>query len=162
MKLSIVVACSTNDVIGVNNQLPWHLPADLKFFKNTTNGHTIIMGRKTYESIGKPLPNRENIIISRAKNFEANGIVVKHSIEEAIDYCKEKEEVFVIGGANIYAQILNKIDKIYLTRVHTIIENGDAFFSIKDKENWKLVSSEKHTKDEKNIFDYTFEIYEKK
>ena len=161
MKLSIVVACSTNDVIGINNQLPWYLPADLKFFKNTTNGHTIIMGRKTFESIGKPLPNRENIVISRAKNFEANGIIVKHSIEDAIDYCKQKEEVFVIGGANIYAQILNKIDRIYLTRVHTIIENGDAFFSIKDTENWKLVSSETHTKDEKNIYDYTFEIYEK-
>lgn len=161
MKLSIIVATSLNDVIGVNNQLPWHLPADLKYFKLLTTGHTILMGRKTYESIGRPLPNRLNLVITRSKSFEVAGVTVKHSIEEALEFCKNQEEVFIIGGDTIYRQMLPYAQNIYVTKVHTTIENGDAFFPSLDPKQWHLNSSVFHEKDDKNVFDYTFEVYEK-
>lgn len=166
MILSLIVAKSINDVIGIDNQLPWHLPADLKYFKHLTTGHTIIMGRKTFESIGRPLPNRKNVVITRDKKFNAEGIHVKNSIDEAIEFANiesdSNEEVFIIGGDTIYQQTLELADKLYITQVNTIIENGTSFFPKIDSETWKSVSSESHLKDEKNQFDYSFEIYEKK
>lgn len=161
MKLSIIVATSLNNVIGVDNQLPWHLPADLKYFKQLTTGHTILMGRKTFESIGRPLPNRINIVITRSKSFEVEGVIVQNSIEDALQYCQNKDEVFIIGGDTIYKQMMPMVQKIHLTKVHTVIENGDAFFPELDLKQWTLRSSVFHEKDDKNAFDYTFEIFEK-
>ena len=162
MKLSLIVAVSENQVIGRDNQLPWHLPADLKYFKSLTTGHTILMGRKTYESIGKPLPNRENIVITRDTSFKPEGVVVKHSLEDALHFCATKEdEVFIIGGDSIYKQALSWANKIYYTRVHCILEDGNAFFPELNLEEWKLLSSTYLVKDEKNEYDCTFEVYER-
>jgi dihydrofolate reductase len=161
MKVSIIVASSLNDVIGVNNQLPWHLPADLKYFKNLTTGHAIVMGRKTFDSIGRALPNRENIVITRSKKKSNESIIFAHSIEESLDYCNKFDEVFIIGGDNIYQQTIGTANLIYRTKVHTIITAGEAFFPILDATIWQLSSSDFHAKDDKNEFDYTFEIYER-
>jgi dihydrofolate reductase len=161
MKLSIIVATSLNHVIGVGNQLPWHLPADLKYFKQLTSGHAIVMGRKTFESIGRPLPNRINIVITRSKSFEVEGVIVQNSIEDALQYCQNMDEVFIIGGDTIYKQMMPMVQKIHLTKVHTVIENGDAFFPELDLKQWTLRSSVFHEKDDINAFDYTFEIFEK-
>jgi dihydrofolate reductase len=159
--ISIIVATSKNNVIGIKNQLPWHLPADLKYFKSLTNGHSIIMGRKTYDSIGRPLPNRENIIITRDESFSSTELVVTHSIEEAIQHCHGQEEVFIIGGDTIYKQTLSIATKLYITRVDTLIEEGDAFFPEINVAEWKKVSDEHFEKDEKNKFHYSFEVYER-
>jgi dihydrofolate reductase len=161
MHLSFIVAASLNQVIGINNQLPWHLPADLKYFKKLTTGHTVLMGRKTYDSIGRPLPNRENVVVTRSKDFQAEGVVVRHTLQDALEFCANSEEVFVIGGEEIFKQLMDKADTIYLTIVHTVIENGDAFFATPDSAFWKKTNSEFHEKDEKNLFDYTFETYER-
>ncbi len=162
MTISIIVAASENNVIGVNNDLPWRLSNDLKFFKQKTTGHSILMGRKTFDSIGKALPNRENIIITRNKNFEMDNCIVKNSIEEAILYCKEKnkDEIFIIGGDMIYKQSLHLANKIYLTRVHTEIKNGTAFFPVLENETWqKEIEIIHFKKDEKNEYDHSFETY---
>lgn len=161
MHISIIVATSKNNVIGIKNQLPWHLPADLKYFKSLTNGRSIIMGRKTYDSIGRPLPNRENIIITRDENLSSTELVVTHSIEEAIQHCHGQEEVFIIGGDTIYKQTLSIATKLYITRVDTLIEDGDAFFPEINVAEWKKVSDEHFEKDEKNKFHYSFEVYER-
>jgi dihydrofolate reductase len=159
--ISLLVAVSENQVIGVNNQLPWHLPNDLKYFKKLTTGHTIIMGRKTFDSIGKPLPNRTNVVITRNKQFHVEGIICKHSITEALEDNNSADEVFIIGGDTIYKQSLAYCDRVYLTRVHTIIANGDAFFPELKLDEWKLTSSEEGILDEKNILPHTFEIYDR-
>lgn len=161
MTLSIIVASSLNHVIGKGNQLPWHLPIDLKYFKKLTTDHTIIMGRKTYESIGKPLPNRENIVITSSSNFQQDGIITFNSIEKALDYCKNKEEVFIIGGEKVFKQTLHLAHKIYLTKVDTTIENGDTFFPDLSNNIWQLIHKEFHPKDEKNIYNCSFEVYER-
>lgn len=163
MIVSVIVATDLNNGIGKNNQLLWHLPADLKFFKNTTTGHSIIMGRKTFESIGKPLPNRTNIIITRNKELKIEGCIVVKSIEDAINYCKEinETEAFIIGGGEIYQQAIHLADKIYLTKVlHTF--DADTFFYELDKNTWKLNSQEDFKKDEKNAFDFSFQVWERK
>lgn len=159
-QISIVVAASDNQVIGIENKLPWHLPADLKFFKNLTTGHTILMGRKTFESIGKALPNRRNLVITRDRHFTAEGCELFHSMEEAIAACVEGE-TFIIGGDSIYKQALSLCNKIYLTRVHTHIENGQAFFPELDATVWSLISSDFVSKDDRNLFDMHFEVYER-
>lgn len=132
MSISLIVATTISGVIGKDNRLPWHLPEDLKFFKQTTTGHKIIMGRKTYESIGKPLPNRENIVLTQNKNFSAPGIKIVHDAKQLIMECQQSsEEIFVIGGSNIYLLCLSHADKIYQTLIHLgpgpEIE-GDAYF----------------------------------
>ena len=160
-QISIVVAISANNAIGKNNQLLWHLPADLKHFKNITSGHTIIMGRKTYDSIGKPLPNRRNIVITRQKDLTIEGIDVANSLEEALSLCNTKEEVFVIGGAEIYRQALPLCNKIYLTRVHQNFD-ADTFFPELDHYTWKEISKEDYLPDEKNKFAYTFSTLERR
>ena len=158
--LGLVVAISSNNAIGKDNQLLWHLPADLKHFKNITSGHTIIMGRKTYDSIGKPLPNRRNIVITRQKGLQIEGIEVVNSLAEALSLCKQ-EEVYIIGGAEIYRQAISLCDKIELTRVHQDFD-ADAFFPELDNAIWKEVWKEDHLPDEKNKFAYTFSTLERR
>lgn len=160
-QISIVVAISENNAIGKDNQLLWHLPADLKHFKNITTGHTIIMGRKTYDSIGKPLPNRRNIIITRQKDLNLEGVEVVNSLEEALSLSKDEEEVFIIGGAEIYKQSVAVSHRIYLTRVHQEFE-ADAFFPELDNETWKEIEKVDNLPDEKNKFAYTFSTLERR
>ena len=139
MLVSLIVAASQNNVIGKNNQLPWRLPEDLKRFKQLTMGHPILMGRKTFESIGKPLPGRTNIVITRQRGLEACGAAVVHSMEEALQICEGQEEVFVIGGAEIYKQALPLADRIYLTHIDQDFE-GDTFLPAIDPAQWKETS----------------------
>jgi dihydrofolate reductase len=155
VKVSIVVAVAENNSIGKNNQLLWHLPDDLKHFKNITTGGTIIMGRKTFESIGKPLPNRISIVISTQKNFDGKGAIVVSSLDVALEKCKNKEEVFIIGGGEIYKYSLPFVDCIYLTKVHQNFE-GDTFFPDLEPADWKVISEVHHQPDEKNEFPYSF------
>jgi dihydrofolate reductase len=164
MIISIIVAKSKNHVIGIDNQLPWHLPADLQYFKSLTVDNPIVMGRKTYESIGRPLPKRTNIVITRNTAFQVDNVVVTHGIDEAIAYCKKQEfeEVFIIGGDTIYRQTMDIADRLYITQVDVIKDNGTAFFPVIDTKKWTLVSTTKREKDEKNEFDIIFEVYEKR
>jgi dihydrofolate reductase len=157
MKLSLIVAVAENGVIGHNNQLIWHLPNDLKQFKRLTTGHSIIMGRKTFESIGKPLPNRTSIIISRNLDFQIDGCITVDSLENAILFAKqiEDEEAFIIGGAEIYRLALPIVDKIYLTEVHHAYE-GDTFFPVIDKTIWQETHREDFETDEKHLVKYSF------
>lgn len=161
MRLSIIVAASENNVIGRDNALVWKLSGDLKHFKALTSGHTVIMGRKTFESIGKPLPYRRNIVISGNPAFIAEGCEVAASIREALDWVENEEEVFIIGGGKIYNELWPLVDCLYLTRVHTEII-GDTFIpAVKDVE-WNLVSREDFKADEKNEFDYSFLEFHRK
>jgi len=155
MIISLICAASQNNVIGVNNGLPWRLPADLKYFKRLTMNHHILMGRKTYESISKPLPGRTNIIITRQKDFQAGNCLVAHSIEKAIEFCQNDDEIFVIGGATIYQQALKLAHKIYLTVIYQDFE-GDTFLFDIDKNIWIETSKEDFEPDEKNKFHYSF------
>jgi dihydrofolate reductase len=143
MILSHIVAAAENDVIGAGNRLPWDIPEDMKFFKDKTAGHAIIMGRKTYESMGKPLPNRLNVIVSRQKDYIVAGARVVPTIEEAIKYCKTKSdqyghEIFIIGGGEIYRQSLNYVNVVYLTRIHRPIA-GDATYPKLDPDRFKEI-----------------------
>lgn len=157
--ISLIAAAGENNVIGAENEMPWHLPADLAYFKKTTSGHAVVMGRKTFESIGKPLPNRKNIILTRDQHFQREDCQVIHSVEEALEY-EQGQELFVIGGAEVYRQFLPHANKVYLTRIHKSFE-GDAYFPELGDE-WQLTSSEKHVADEKNRYDYEFQIFEKR
>lgn len=158
--ISAIFAMSENRVIGKDNKIPWYLPADFKHFKNITNGHPIIMGRKTYESIGRPLPNRTNIIITRDKTYKVDGCVVVNSLTAALDTAKslDHEEIFIIGGAEIYKQSMKILNRLYLTIIHANID-GDTFLPELPDANWKEFSKEQHLRDEKNIYDYSFLIY---
>ncbi len=159
MALGLIVAASTNGVIGKDNSLLWHLPNDFKFFKSVTTGHAIIMGRKTFESIGKPLPNRVNIVVS--SDFSAPGILVFASLDEAIaEAFNHDSHPFIIGGANIYKQAYSKVDKIYHTEVDVELE-GDAFFTYPDSTEWTCNFEEKHQADEKHKYNYTFRIFDR-
>jgi len=159
--ISLIWAMDKNRVIGHKNQLPWHLPEDLKFFKRTTMGHPIVMGRKTWQSIGRALPGRENIVITRSGDFQCDGCTVKNSLDELIDYSKKKnEEIFVIGGAEIFKSILPDADRLYVTRIDHEFE-GDTFFPELKMNEWELISKELGIKDEKNPYHYTFEIYQR-
>ena len=159
--ITLIAAAAENNALGKDNDLLWHLPEDFKRFKQITSGHYIIMGRKTFESFPKPLPNRTHIIITRQKEYLADGCRVVHSLEEALEISPQNEEVFIIGGAQIYKQALPFADKIDLTRVHIELD-ADAFFPEFNTSEWNLVFSEKHVKDEKHQFDFTFETYIKK
>jgi dihydrofolate reductase len=159
MIVTIVVAISENHVIGKDNKLLWYLPNDLKHFKNITTGHTVIMGRKTYESVGKPLPKRRNVIITR-QAISIEGCEVVNSIEAALNFCAGEEEVFIVGGAEIYRQALQLTDRIYLTVVHKEFE-GDSFFPEISNAEWKVVFREDHDPDEKNLLPYSFVTYER-
>ena|SRR5690554_1682886 len=158
---SIIVAAAQNNAIGKKNSLLWHMPEDLKFFKKTTSGHTVIMGRKTFESVGKLLPNRRNIIISRQKDYKVEGAEVVHSLDEALSICNTDEENFIIGGAEIYSLAMDKVDRIYFTLIYNEFE-ADAFFPPILQDLWQLVSESYHSADNKNPHDYNFMIYERK
>ena len=153
--LSCIVAIDKNNAIGIENTLPWRLSEDLKFFKELTTGNHIIMGRKTYDSIGKPLPNRENIIITRQKNYKQNHCLIINDFYKIVEFAHNKEQYFLIGGAEIYQQLFKQCDKLYLTVVDTIIEKADAFFPKIDFYDWKKISSKQYTKSEKNEFNFT-------
>jgi dihydrofolate reductase len=163
MILSLLVAASQNNVIGKDNQLPWHLPNDLKYFKNTTWGMPILMGRKTFESIGKPLPGRKSIVITRNKDWQHEGVDVVHSVEEAITKAKDygAKEVFVIGGAEIFNTSFDKANRIYLTRIHHQFD-GDAFFPEVPVKDWNLTQNRFCHADEKNAYSHTFQVWERK
>jgi len=155
MIISLIAAASDNNVIGKNGALPWKMPADMKFFRDTTKGHTVIMGRKTYESMGKPLAGRKNVVITRNKFFKAEGCTVLGSLTEAFAMFTDEKEVFVIGGAEIYAHALPRANKVYLTRVHCVVD-GDAHFVQLSEKEWIEVGRKSHPADEKNPYSYTF------
>ena len=159
---SIMVARSDNHVIGKDNQLPWRMPADLRYFKQTTMGHYCIMGRKTFESVDNPLPGRTNVIITRQLEYHAEGCVVVHDLEEAFRQSEEQAqaEIFILGGAEIYKQALDVVDRIYLTEIKTTVD-GDTFFPKIDYTQWKETKREEHSADEKNPYDYAFVVLEK-
>jgi dihydrofolate reductase len=165
MIISAIVAVGKNNIIGdaSTNSIPWYLPEDLKWFKKQTLGHAVVMGRKCYESIGRSLPKRSNIVITRDMFYLAQGCEIVHSIEEALLLAQEKgeTEVFIIGGGEIYKQSMHLLDKIILTEVE-IDSKGDVFFPVLNSADWQLVFEEKHQKDEKNEYDYTFKILERK
>jgi dihydrofolate reductase len=164
MTISSIVAISNNRAIGVDNDLPWHMPADLKFFKEKTMGKHVLMGRKSFESINKPLPGRTNIIVTRQKDFQRSDIIIKHSLSEGIKYAKDAgvDELFILGGANIYEQTQNIWDQMYITKIDTHIDNATAYFPAIDTSRWILKSQEDNKADEKNPFDYSFCFYTKK
>ena len=161
MTVSIIAAMDEHGIIGKDNQLPWHLSADLIRFKKVTMGKPIIMGRKTHMSIGRPLPGRTNIVISRNPQYRAEGCVVVQTPEEALRAAEDTDEIMVIGGASIYRTFLPYTDKMYITRVHAIID-GDTSFPDINWENWEVVEQEDHEPDEKNPYAYSFLILKKK
>lgn len=163
MMLTSVVAVSTNNVIGKDNKLLWRLPNDMKFFKNTTWGMPVIMGRKTFESLGKALTGRTNIVITRQPGFTADGIKVVPGLDEAMLVAADVDakEAFIIGGGEIYKQTLPLVHRIYLTRVHVILE-GDTFFPVIDDTDWQLLSQLDFKADDKHKYDYCFQVWERK
>ena len=159
---TIVVAMGKNREIGVDNQLLWHLPKDLKHFKEITSGHPIVMGRKTYESIGKPLPNRTNIVVSRKKDWFEEGILIVGSLKEALKFAKKIDEnVFILGGGNIYEQTIDLVDKLEVTLVDAEL-NADTFFPKIDEKIWRKTDEICHEKDEKNNYNFCFQTFERK
>jgi dihydrofolate reductase len=163
MDVTLIAAVANKNVIGNNNSLIWHLPEDLKHFKKLTTGHAVIMGRKTYQSIGKPLKERKNIIITRHKKFEAPDCFIAHSLEEALEMAKNEKEVFIAGGSEIYQQSINlpQVKKMHITRVFAEFQ-GDAFFPVIDCEKWQIVERQDREPDEKNQYPYAFLVYERK
>ena len=158
--LSLIVAKAENNVIGKDNKLLWHLPEDLKRFKNLTTGHTIIMGRKTFESLGRVLPNRKHVVFTQNHNFKVDDVNVKivHSLQDIQEYVEDKNENFVIGGEKIYNLLMPYVSKMYITEIHKDFD-GDTFFPNVDLESWKETSREKMNADD---FDYDFAVYERK
>jgi dihydrofolate reductase len=165
MKVSFVVAVAKNNAIGVNNTLPWHLPEDLKFFKRVTMGKPMIMGRATYDSIGKPLPGRPNIVITRNREYQAEGTTVVHSVDEALKAAERlmppgQDEVTIIGGAQIFKDAFARADRLYYTEVDAE-PKADTFFPEFDRNEWREVSRESHAPDERNPYPYSFVIMDR-
>ena len=160
MIISMIAAMAKNNVIGIKNSLPWNLPADMKHFKDTTSGKTVVMGSRTFDSIGKVLPDRRNIVITFDKGQKADGAEIVFSIDEAVEACRNEDEVMIIGGASIYRQFLPKAGRIYLTVIDGEFE-GDAFFPKIDMNEWNVVEEERHDADEKNSHPYTFKVFER-
>ena len=163
MRLSILAAVSENGVIGREGELPWHLPAELRHVKQLTTGHTLLMGRKTYESIGRPLPKRTSIVITRDPHYTAApGVIVVADFEAAVTSAQERgeSEAFVFGGEAVYALALPRADRLYLTRVHAKVA-GDAFFPALEEEGWSLVHEERHAADERHAHAFTFQTFDR-
>jgi dihydrofolate reductase len=162
MIISAIVATAKNGVIGKDNEIPWYLPADFAYFKRVTLNHHIIMGRNCYESIGRPLPKRTNIIVTRNLFYIASGCITVHSIAEGLQIAQQNDETeaFIIGGGEIYQQTMHLLDKIYVTQVDLNTE-GDVFFPELNPAEWRLISEENHPKDEKNEWNFTFKIFER-
>ena len=161
MTVSLVVAASTNNVIGRDGGLPWHLPDDLRHFKRITTGKPVIMGRRTYESIGRPLPDRHNIVMTRDPGYVADGCDAVSSVAEALDVAGDANEVMVIGGEQVYRDFLPRADRIYMTRVQAEVQ-GDAFFPGIDGNGWRLVSVEHHAADEKHEYPFEMMVFERR
>lgn len=159
-KLSMIAAASENDGLGKDNDLVWHLPDDFKRFKKKTTGHHIIMGRKTFESFPRPLPNRTHIVITRDKSYSPEGCLVAHSLSQAIQLAEKDPNPYIIGGGEIYHLALSLVDEVELTRVHVEVE-ADAFFPKLPKEDWKLVEEDFHPKDEKHEHSFTYQTYKR-
>src|SRR4051812_16715206 len=162
---SLVVAASTNNAIGKNNQLLWNLPNDMRFFKNVTWAMPVLMGRKTFEALGsKPLNGRVNIVLTSGKFFKADGVVVVNNLRDADFFANANDykELMIIGGAHVYQQTIDDADKIYITRVHQVFDDADAFFPVIDEKKFKLVSNEDHFKDDRHAYDYSFELWQRK
>ncbi|TDE55517.1 dihydrofolate reductase [Flavobacterium sp. GT3P67] len=157
----MIAAVAENNTLGKNNELVWHLPNDFKRFKSLTSGHHIIMGRKTFESFPKPLPNRTHIIITRQKEYQADGCIIVDSMDKALAICSKNEDTFIIGGGEIYTLGLPFTDKIEITRVHHNFE-GDAHFPEINDDEWEIIVSEFNTKDEKHLYDYSYQTFIKK
>jgi dihydrofolate reductase len=166
MRKSMIVAMAQNRVIGRNNKLPWYLPNDLKYFKQVTMGLPIVMGRKTYESIGKPLPGRTNIVVTRNESWSMDGVKVVHSLEQAFELAASiaeidgRDEVMIIGGDQIYQSALPLVDRIYLTEVHAEVE-GDAYFPDFDRDHWNVVGCEDFAAEDPNPYDYSFVVLDR-
>jgi dihydrofolate reductase len=160
VSISFIFAMDQNRAIGKDNRLPWHLPADLNFFKTVTTGHAILMGRKTYDSIGRPLPRRRNVILTKNAKFTAEGCEVIHSIDEVLEQFRD-EELFVIGGTEMFRLFLPHVSRMYVTQIEHEFE-ADVFFPEMDMTEWQLASSEQGVQDEKNPYVYYFQIYEKR
>lgn len=161
MKISIVAAIAKNRVIGKNNRLPWRLPRDMQHFREVTTGKPVIMGRKTFESIGKALPGRKNIILTRDSNFRAEGCVVVHSVEEALAAAEGTQEIMVIGGAEIYKAFLPRAERMYLTEIHADFE-GDTYFPEYDPDEWQEKERQDFPADTENPYQYSFVVFERK
>ena len=166
MRISQIVAATSNHVIGIDNDLPWHLPDDMQFFKEQTKGHHILMGRKNFESIPmkfRPLPNRVNIVLTRTTDYEAEGVEVVHTIEEGVNFAENAgaDELYIIGGAEVYAQTIDRTDRIYLTEIDTTLE-GDAYFPEINKDEWVEVERRHHPIDERHKYAFDFVIYDRK
>ncbi len=160
MRLSIIVAMDDNQLIGKNNALPWHLPADLAYFKKTTTGKTVLMGRKTYESIGFPLPNRRNIVVSRNTDFQAQGCEIVSSIGGALALAKNDDEVMIMGGASFYEQMLPSVNRLYITQIEGEFE-GDAYFPAFNRDNFVETFRETHLANKENPHTYHFIILDR-
>lgn len=162
-QISIIAAVADNNAIGKANNLPWHLPADLKHFKELTTGHAIVMGKRTFKSLPNgPLPNRKNIVLTSIMSEGVNeGYFEADSLEDALFLCEHEEKVFIIGGATVYRQCIDKVDSMYITWIHKEF-TADTFFPEIDFEVWEEVSSEKHEPDEQNLYSYTFSVYKRK
>ena len=161
MRLSIIGAIAANGVIGRNKDLPWRLPADLKRFRELTMGHHVLMGRKTFEAIGRLLPGRKMVVITRQGSYSHEGVLVAHSPQEAVALSAGDEEVFVLGGGEIYRHLLPRADRLYLTRIHRTFE-GDTRFPEYEVSDWQLISREDHEPDQTNLYPYSFLVYERK
>jgi dihydrofolate reductase len=157
----MIAAVAENNALGKNNDLLWHLPLDFKRFKEITSGHHIIMGRKTFESFPRPLPNRTHVIITRQKDFKHDGCIVVQDIEKAIAVCPKEDDLYIIGGGEIYKQSIHLADQLDITRVHNTFE-ADVYFPEIDPEIWELTSEIFNPKDEKHLFDYTFQTFVRK
>ena len=171
MIISLIAAIGKNNELGKSNQLLWKLPADMAHFRDVTRGHTVIMGRKTFESIGRPLPDRENIVVTRDRSYYAKGVTVTHSLDEALRFAaleqgkhfeekQEETEVFVIGGGELYKEAISRAQKLYITRVEDSVPDADTFFPEIGPE-WKEISKEEHAPDEANAFPFAFFTYKK-
>lgn len=164
MILAFIVAVAENNAIGIRNTLPWYLPEDLKFFKRTTLGKPVIMGRKTYESLGKPLPGRLNIVLTHQRGMEVpDGVLLYEDVNDAIRYLEDMscDECFIIGGGKVFESTLPLVDRLYITRVHTSIANADTFFPEIDHSHWKLVWEEYHHADEQHQYAFTFQQFDR-
>ena len=160
MTVSIIVAISENSVIGLHGNMPWRLPDDLKRFKALTTGHAVIMGRKTFDSIGRPLPNRINIVITRDPQCAIEGVTVAHSLDEAFQQAAGLDEIFIIGGGEVYQRAINLADRMYVTLIHATFD-GDTFFPAFEEDDWQLVSDEHHDADDRHAHAFSFRLYER-
>lgn len=162
MKLTLIAAIDENNTLGADNDLIWSLPDDMKHFVRSTKGHAVIMGRKTFESIdSKPLPKRHNVIITRNTDFEAEGVSIVHSLEDALDLVKDDDQPFVVGGAQVYKLALPHAQQLEITHIHHAFDGGDAFFPEIPSSDWKVTKEEYHPTDEKHAQDFTITRYER-